>query len=457
MTASTAAFAGDPARKKQPVGLFLLFGVEMWERFSYYGMRALLVLFLIDTGTGGWGWPKENASRLYAWYTGLVYLTPVIGGYLADRFIGTHRSLIIGGAIIAAGHFCLALQSQALFIVGLGLIVIGTGFFKSNVSTIVGQLYQQGDARRDGGFTIFYMGINVGAFIGPLICGYLGESPRWGWHWGFGAAGVGMVLGLAMYIVFKRRFLGDIGEVPAAKRAAASHDATTAGPLGREERDRIYALLITAFFVIFFWLAYEQAGSSMNIFAQQRTDRMVMGNEIPASWFQSINPAVILIFAPLFAGLWIALAARGKEPSTPAKMAFGLLLLGGGFVFLVIGGRVSDGGAKASPLWITAAYVFHTLGELCLSPVGLSLVTKLAPLKLASLLMGVWYLANFAANLIGGYVAGAVEKVERGEVFRVFDGQADFFLMFVVSSVAAGVLLLGLTPKLRRMMHGRGG
>ncbi|HEV8320804.1 MAG TPA: peptide MFS transporter [Myxococcota bacterium] len=443
------------ARKKQPIGLFLLFGTEMWERFSYYGMRAILVLYLIDTKMGGAGWPKTYASRLYGWYTGLVYLTPLAGGYLADKFIGTHRSLIIGGLIIACGHFSLAMHSMPTFYAGLVLIILGTGFFKPNVSTMVGQLYTQGDPRRDAGFTIFYMGINLGAFLGTFICGYLGESPQWGWHYGFGAAGVGMVCGLAMYVLGKRKYLGAIGEVPMA-RAGGAAAAANAAPLTREERDRVAAIFITAFFVIFFWLAFEQAGSSMNIFAAERTARTFFGYTIPASWFQNINPLAILVFGPAFATMWVRLGARGKEPSTPVKMATGLLLLGGGFVFMVIGGRISDGGKLAGPIWLSLAYLFHTWGELCLSPVGLSLVTKLAPVKFASLLMGTWFLANFCANLAGGYVAALVEKVERGEVFRLLGGEADFFLMFVVSSVLAATVLLLLTPQLKKLMHGRG-
>ncbi len=455
-------FGETAVRMRQPPGLALLFFTEMWERFSYYGMRALLVLFLIaGAEEGGFGWSVPEASRLYGWYTGLVYLTPLLGGYLADRYLGTHRSLLIGGILIAMGHFSLALESAISFYTGLGLLIIGTGFFKPNVSTMVGQLYSTRDPRRDGGFTIFYMGINLGALIGPLVCGYLAQSGRFGWSYGFAAAGVGMLLGLLGYVIGKRRFLGDIGDQPLFTQ---SQRVSADAPLTREEQDRIAALFISAFFVVLFWLAFEQAGSSMTVFAQDRTDRAVPdwlgqwlgAGAFPAAWFQSVNPAFILLLAPVFSMLWQWLAARGQEPSTPFKMATGLVLLGGGFALLVAGAQISDQGVRVSPLWLAGAYLLHTCGELCLSPVGLSLVTRLAPLKFASLLMGTWFLANFFANLLSGYLAGTVEAVARGEVFRLLGGQADFYLIFVVSSLLGAVVLFLLAPFLKRLMHGRG-
>ena len=444
--------ATSSQRAAQPRGLYLLFLTEMWERFSYYGMRALLVLFLVaTTGNGGFGWSQESASRLYGWYTGLVYLTPLIGGWLADRFIGTHRSLLIGGAIIAAGHFSLALTgtNSAFFYAGLGLIIVGTGFFKPNVSTMVGQLYPPKDERRDAGFTIFYMGINLGALIGTLLCGYLGESAKWGWHYGFGAAGVGMVLGLVAYATLRARILGPLG-MAAASAERVRHAPV---PLTSLEKSRIAAIFIVAFFVIFFWAAFEQAGSSMNIFALENTRRLLFGMEIPASWFQSVNPAIILIGGPLMAALWPRLARMGREPSTPTKMALGLFFLAAGFVVLVFGALSTRGGQLASPLWLVAAYTLHTIGELCLSPVGLSLVTKLAPARFASLLMGTWFLANFFANLTGGYLAGAMAAIKSGSYFSVLGGAADFYLIFVVTSAMAGALLLALSPFLNRLMQ----
>ena len=436
--------------EKQPKGLYLLFGVEMWERFSYYGMRAMLVLFL-TSATGDFGWNKADASILYAWYTGLVYATGIIGGWMSDRFLGTHRAIIVGSVFIASGHFCLAVPGKTIFFVGLALIVIGTGFHKPIISTMVGQLYRQGDSRRDGGFTIFYMGINVGALIGPLVCGWL-RNTRLGWHAGFAAAAVGMVLGTSTYLVLKRRFLGSIGDVAPA-RAPKGDEA--AKPLTRDDRERVAAIVIMAFFNLFFWSAYEQAGSSMNFFAEERTQRVFLGFHIPAEWFQSINSAVLILSAPLFALLWTRLAKRGREPSTPVKFALSLVLVSIGFVFLVVAAKHSEGGVRVSPLYLVAAYAFHTWGELCLSPVGLSMVTKLAPARLASFMMGFWWFSFFCSDFLAGRLASTVEKVEKGHFFHLFGGQADFFFIFVVVPLVGAALLLALTPLLKRLMHGR--
>ncbi len=485
-----------------PRGLGLLFITEMWERFSYYGMRALLVLYLVNALQ----WQTADATSLYGTYTMLVYLTPLIGGYLADRFIGTHRSLVIGGFVIAAGHFVLAIPGMTAFYAGLGLVVIGTGFFKSNVSTMVGQLYSKGDSRRDAGFTLFYMGINLGAFLGPIICGYLAQSPSFGWHYGFAAAGVGRVLGLIGYMYGKRKYLGDIGDragalTPETRADEALHPvvedkstlngaigAVVGGALGwfigggisafvgavigaalaitvlgtqGEERKRVLALFIVAFFVVFFWAAYEQTGSSMALFADKFTDLQVGTFAIPSTWFQSVNPFVILLFAPIFATLWLRLGAMGKEPSTPLKMAVGLTFLGLGFLFMVIGGGRADSGIRVSPMWLVAAYTFHTFGELCLSPVGLSYVTKVAPVRFASLMMGVWFLANSAANKLAGFVAGftpmpgeapAAPMTGVGGYIQSLSGtNQGFFMIFVVSSLIASLLMFLCVPLLRRM------
>ena len=391
------------------------------ERFSYYGMRALLVIYLVSAiNKGGLGWTDASASHLYGWYTGLVYLTPIVGGWLADKFFGMHRSMVLGGLIIACGHFSLAMETQTSFYLGLGLIIAGTGFFKPCVSTMVGSLYGPGDTRRDSGFTIFYMGINLGALLGALVCGYLGESPDWGWRYGFGAAGVGMVAGLLVYTLLRPKYLKGVGLAPDRKALAASKRAGTAvahQPLTKTEKDGILAILILAVFVIFFWMAFEQAGSSMNLFALNHTNR-VLGwsilNEIPASWFQSVNPAIILLAGPVFAFIWLFLGARGKEPASVVKMGFGLLLLAGGFVFMVGGALQATGGQLAAPTWLIMAYMLQTFGELCLSPVGLSMVTKLSPPRYASLLMGTWFLSNFVANLLAGYLAGYMKQVEDG-------------------------------------------
>jgi proton-dependent oligopeptide transporter, POT family len=478
-----------------PRGLGLLFVVEMWERFSYYGMRAILVLYLVNA----LAWSDGDAARLYGSYTGLVYITPLIGGYLADRLLGTRRSLVIGGIIISLGHFALAFGPDPVtdgialhdmaalwpFYLGLGLVVIGTGFFKPNVSTMVGQIYRDGDTRRDAGFTIFYMGINLGAFLSPLICGWLGE--RVGWHYGFGAAGVGMVLGLIIYVWGRDRYLPGIGTIVrhdpsnAAAVGAESLEETRnwgaalvgaaigagavffggggaipmviasigtsaaamalAGTHG-EERKRVLALFIVIFFVIFFWMAFEQAGSSMNLFADRHTDRTFGTWEMPASWFQSLNPLFILLFAPVFAGIWTRLGSRGREPSTPLKMVMGLTLLGMGFIFLVVAGGRVDGGVQVSFIWLTLAYLLHTWGELALSPVGLSYVTKVAPVKFASLLMGAWFLANAAANYLGGWLASQTENIP---------SQGQFFTIPVATSFGAALLFLLLVPTLKRL------
>ena len=438
---------------RQPPGLYLLFAVEMWERFSYYGMRAILVLFIADSARGGLGWSQSAASRFFGLYGFFAYALPVAGGYVADRFIGTQRAMIIGGLTIAAGHFCLAVPALPMFYLGLTLVVIGTGFFKPNVSTMVGQLFRQGDGRRDGAFTIFYMGVNVGAFFGQIVCGYFGESPRWGWHYAFGAAGVGMLFGLALHMRLKRKYLPGIGEAP--DRQAVAKAKLSAGPLTREERDRLTALLGIILLTIPFWMAFEQAGSSMNFFAAERTNRVVWGYTFPASWLQSVNSGVLILSAPLFAALWTALARRGREPSTPAKMSAAMVLLAGGFVFMVLGAERSDRGVLVSPWWLIGAYALHTFGELCLSPIGLSLVTKLSPLKFASLLMGLWFFATSISELLAGQLASITGKVARGELFHLFGGQADFYFIFVASSALAAVALAVFAPWLRRRMHGR--
>jgi POT family proton-dependent oligopeptide transporter len=470
----TAAEASPIAalETRQPRGLYTLFLTEMWERFSFYGMKAQLVLYLITvTSAGGLNWTEKQAGNLMAWYAGMVYLTPMIGGYLADRVLGTHRCLIIGGTIIALGHFTLLFESMPTLYAGLALVVIGTGFFKSNVSTMVGQLYRQGDARRNAGFTIFYIGINTGAFLAPLVCGWLqvfiGQryGASLGWRAGFAAAGVGMVFGLTQYLIGRPRHLAGIGDPPKPRPPGA---ASIHPPLTHQERQRIAAIFIIAFFVIFFFSAFEQSGTSMAFFAENRTNRAlpswlawVVGGsaaggspQFPAAWFQSINPLLILVLAPLFATMWVRLARLRKEPSTPVKMGVGLITLGAGFVFMVLAGRFSDQGLRAAPVWLAATLLVHTCGELCLSPVGLSLVTKLAPLKFASLLMSVWFLAAFAGNFIAGKAASEIGRFTPEYGFFLH-GQADFYLIFTIAPIIAGIALLALAPKLSRMMHGR--
>jgi proton-dependent oligopeptide transporter, POT family len=431
----------------------VLFFTELWERFAYYGMRSLLILYLIDTTTGGRAWSQERASRLYGWFIGLTYLTPVAGGWLADRFIGTNRSLLVGGVVLTFGHLCLALGAGLSFYLGLLLVVVGTGFFKPNVHTMVGQLYPAGAPGRDSGFTLYYMGINLGAFFGPLVCAWL--AARHGWSYGFAAAGGAMAVGVAFYAGARGKSLRGVGRPPRESAPAAGPPVHSA--LTPAERRRIMAIGLITIFVVVFWLAFEQVGSSLNVFAAHRTDRtagaglawLVPNGEIPAAWFQSINPFFVLVLAPVVAGVWQRLGNRA--PSSPAKMALGLILLGLAYTIMVVAAGHSDQGSPVSPWALVAFYLIYTLGELCFLPVGISFVSQTAPARLASMLMGIWLTANFVANLIGGYLAGMVLRIERGEVFRVLGGEADFFLIFVVLCLVAGFLLALLVPTLRRL------
>ncbi len=400
------------------------------------------------------GWTQEGASRLYGWFTGLAYLTPVVGGWLADRYLGTHRSLVMGGALLTVGYFTLALGQTLSLYLGLGLIILGTGLFKPNGYTLVGQLYGPGDPRRDSGFTFYYMAINVGALLGPLVCASLAADPRYGWTYGFGAAGAAMLAGLIFYLWAGARWLRGIGRSPAQQASGGALKA----PLTAAERQRILAIAIITVFVVFFWLAFEQVGSSLNVFAAHRTDRVVPGwaawfipgGEIPAAWFQAINPFFILLLAPLAAGLWRRLGARA--PSTPAKMALGLVLLGFAYLVMVAGATQGDAGARVSPWFLVGFYLIFSCGELCFLPVGISFVSQTAPARFASMLMGAWLTANFFASLAGGYLAGMVQRIERGELFTILGGQADFFLIFVASCWIAGSLLALLVPTLRRLL-----
>ena len=432
-----------------PKGLYLLFATEMWERFSYYGMRALLVLSLVagvEAANPGFGWTQSEALKLYGLFTGFVYFTPLIGGWLADNYLGQRKSVIIGGLVMAAGQFTLASAipgNLQLFYIGLVLLVIGNGFFKPNISTMVGDLYEEGDARRDGAFTIFYMGINLGAFFAPLVCSTLGEDPTWGWKAGYAAAGVGMILSVIIQLAFSNRYLADIGKVPAAHRAMAISGGRK-DPLTPDEVDRLRVIFMLFVFVVLFWAAFEQAGGLMNLYASEKTDRMVGAFEMPAGWFQSLNPLFIVVLAPIFSAVWGRLGAIGRNPATPRKMVLGLVLTGIGFLFMVFAALESEGGAKASMMWLVLAYLFHTMGELCISPVGLSMVTKLAPLRLASLMMGVWFLINFVANWLAGIIGSYAETL--GEL-AIFGGLAITLFVFAV-------VLWAISGMLVRWMHG---
>jgi proton-dependent oligopeptide transporter, POT family len=466
--------------KQHPKGLYVLFFTEMWERFSYYGMRAILALYMIKALL----YQEAFASSIYGYYTGLVYLTPLLGGYVADRYWGNRRSIIFGGILMAIGQFALTISGylygasdgtphsgflfspqEIMFLVGLFFLVVGNGFFKPNISTMVGSLYPEGDSRRDSAFTIFYMGINLGALLAPFIAGGLGDTgdPS-DFKYGFLAAGIGMILGLIIFYWGKNKHLltpdgQPVGMVP-PKRLKRDKDSLEQKPLTTIEKQRIAVIFILAFFVIFFWAAFEQAGVSLTFFADQVTDRYVgfLDWTIPASWFQSINPIAIVLFAPLFAMLWTKLGDNGKEPSSPLKMAFGLLLLSVGFlVLLPAAGRV-DGGSTVSPMWLVGAYLLHTFGELCLSPIGLSMVTKLSPARFASLLMGVWFLANAAANWLAGMLSTLYPAPGRTDYASLFGFTIDtfqsFFLIFVIMASVAAFILFFLTGWLKKKMHG---
>ena len=424
-----------------PRGLGVLFAAEMWERFSYYGMRAILVLYMVHV----LGYADARALGVYALYVGLVWVTPLPGGWLADRVFGTRRAIVIGGSVIAAGHFVLAIPAAWSFYPGLALVVIGTGLFKPNASTMVGQLYQPGDRRRDAGYTIFYMGINFGSFFAPFVCGYLGQKVNW--HYGFGAAGVGMVLGLISYLALRDKYLPGIGLAPAPRSATTAADRA---PLTRDEWKRILAIWIVFIFAAAFWISYEQAGGSLNIFADRYINLRMGSFSIPSSWFQAAQPLYVIVFAGVFASIWQWLGQRGREPSTAMKMVIALLLVGASFGFMIIAGRQVDACTAAhqancaivSPVWLMATYLVGVLGELCLSPVGLSYVSKVAPKRTVAFFMGVSFLpiaaGSYSGNKIAEWSAGIPSK-------------AELFTIFFVVSIAAGVLMLFCVPLLKRL------
>ncbi|WP_273429631.1 peptide MFS transporter [Chitinibacter tainanensis] len=452
--------------KAHPRGLYLLFATEMWERFSYYGNRALLTLFMLSALS----FDKHFTAALYGQYTGLVFLTPLIGGYIADRFWGNRRSIMVGGILMAAGQFSLFAAGSVyqqlnlaipLFYLGLGLIILGNGLFKPNISTMVGQLYSAQDQRKDAAYTIFYMGINLGSFMAPLICGTLGDTGNPAdFRWGFFAAGTGMLLSLLIFGLLQNRYLRDpeghaIGMAPAQR--SQTQTANHQEPLTRADYDRMLVIGVISFFVIFFWAAFEQAGVSLTFFANESLDREIMGWTVPTSWFQSLNPVFVLLFAPLLAQLWVKLAKHDREPASPTKMAYGLLLLAAGFLVIAQAVDQVGPGVKISLFWLVAMYWLHSMGELCLSPIGLSLVNKLAPAKFASLLMGVWFLSTAAANWFAGVLAGFYP--EAGKAAPSFLGWQihslnDFFMLFVIMSFTAGALLLLTTGQLQKRMHG---
>ena len=417
-----------------PRGLSTLFFTEMWERFSYYGMRGFLILYM----TKALGFTDQQAGLSYGNYVSTVWLTPILGGLIADRWLGHYRSVLIGGAIIALGHFTLALHALPFFYAGLTLIVIGTGLLKPNISTLVGSLYEKGDERRDAGFSIFYMGINLGAFLGPLIAGKLAEGVDW--HLGFACAGVGMVLGLVQYVLGRKRLQPAIERLAARPRPAAGASAE-AGLTGEDWR-RIAAVVVFFLFATLFWGAYEQAGSTLNLFADRYVRLEAFGIKLYASWFVSIQAGFVILLSPLFAWLWVKLGPR--QPSSPAKFALALAFVGLAFVLLIPAGALAQSGLKVSPLWLVGAYFIQELGELCLSPVGLSLVTKLSPVRLVGLLMGVFFLSNAAGNWLAGWSARFISTVP---LVTLFGATA------AVTLGASVVLFLLLRP-IRNLMGG---
>ncbi len=511
-----------------PVGLFVLFFTEMWERFSYYGMRALLVLYLtseITSENPGLGWSTKEASSLYGWYTMLVYITPIIGGIIADKLFGFRKAITTGAILMSLGHFALAFEPMPAFYLGLGLLIIGNGFFKPNISSMVGQLYPEGSTKKDSGYTIFYQGINVGAFLGSILCGYLGETI--GWHYGFGLAGIFMVIGMIQFQLSQKMF-GKIGLPPKIsddkefgnleenQDLIDSIEETKNKGLTKKERDRLIVVGVLAFFSIFFWAAFEQAGTSMTIAANDFTDRSLEGSgatifkvisslisflpviillvlfagtakvlgktfaagmsfmalsililtgitgymvydqfnsagaEVPTTWFQSLNALFIFTLAPLFSFIWASLAKTKINPNGPQKFAIGLLLLGIGFIPLVSGyaGLTDANGPKVSMIFLVLAYLLHTMGELSLSPVGLSYVSKLSPARLVGVMFGIWFFASAMGNMAAGSIAGFMEEIAEKSSL------SEFFSILVYVPIGAGILLFALSFPLKKLMHG---
>ena len=433
-----------------PRGLSTLFFTEMWERFSYYGMRAFLILYMTaPVAVGGLGFDVPRASSVYGTYTGSVWVTPILGGLVADRMLGAYRSVLLGGIVIALGHFTLALRALPFFYTGLALIVVGTGLLKPNATTLVGSLYDERDARRDAGFSIFYMGINLGAFIGPLLAGGLAQKVDW--HLGFACAGVGMTLGLIQYVLGRDRLRPAMERVASRMRAAAPLAGSPARAGGGAmlgftpvEWGRIAAVVVFFAFAALFWAAYEQAASTLNLFVDRYADRTVLGWTVPSSWFVAIQPLFVILLSGVFAWLWVRLGPR--EPSTPAKFSLGLLFAGLSFVLLLPAGAVAQrgGGVLVSSLWLVGAYFLQVVGELCLSPVGNSAVTKLAPPRIVGMMMGVWFLSIAAGNKLAGWVAGLSASVPLTTLFGALAG---------VTLGAAVALFLLLHP-VRRLMGG---
>ena len=490
-----------------PKGLFTLFTTEMWERFSYYGIRPLLTLFMAAALlNGGFGFERSQATAIVGIYGASVYLFTLPGGWIADRWLGLRKAILYGAILISLGHISIGVSAFAggkvAFFVGLILIVLGTGLLKPNISAIVGDLYPEGGSRRDAGFSIFYMGINIGAFLGFIVAGYLGEEV--GWHWGFGAAGVGMLLGLTTFVLLSDSTLGDIGSEP-TKNAdpdvqrrevnrvklvtfaglglialAVVLTATGAitldpqvvgtyltyiliaiailffgyififGGLDTNEMKRVGVIALLFVAAAIFWSAFEQAPTSLNLFAKDFTERTVGGWEIPATWFQSVNAIFIILLAPLFAALWEKLGSKGKDPSSPFKFSFGLLFAGVGFLIMIFAANIvvaGGGSVKVAAWWLIFSYFFQTLGELCLSPVGLSSMTKLSPRRYVGQMMGIWFLAASLGNLIAGLVGGQVDPEKLDQMPKLFTTTT---ITLIIAAVVLGLLAIPISKMMKK-------
>lgn len=442
-----------------PIGLAPLFFTELWERFSYYGMRSILILYLTSTAAqGGLGFDVKKASSIYGWYTMAVYLTALPGGWVADYLTGARLAVLIGGIIIAAGHFSMVFHSTSLVFLGMGLIAIGTGLLKPNISVMVGKLYGDRDPRRDAGFSIFYMGINVGALLAPLAVGFLakgetfkgflsasGQDPSNSWHWGFGAAGVGMVLGLIVYLLSRRTLAGIGDKVP--RGAKVSGSSAPAPSLTSSDWKRIAAILILFVFTILFWAAYEQKGASLNLFADKLVLTEIGGKSFPAPFLQSLTPLFVILLTPLFSLLWWVL--KDRQPSSPAKFTLGLLLIGTAYL-LMIPAAVLTAQGRVSFWWLVGLYFLEVCGEMCLSPVGLSMVTKLAPVRFVGLMMGGWFLATSLGNKLAGYLSGFFIANDPWRLRNLYGGIA-FGLL------GSAMLLALLLPTIKKLMGEKAG
>ncbi len=497
LVSAWVAFVIFTNRKMHPKVLFFLFMTELWERFSYYGMRALLVLYLTSTALkGGFGIDEKPAYGIYAAYGALVYLTPLLGGYLADRILGFRKAIIWGAILMAAGQFTLSTStgSTDILYAGLALLVIGNGFFKPNISSLIGRFYEQGDPRRDGAFTIFYMGINIGAFLTPLTCGTIGELE--GWNYGFLCAGIGMVVGLLIFLYTIKLglleghaepavnsiqtiagapapivvYLGTFLLIPIAAMLIYQNDIMDLllGVVGIsaisymlylsyqypvEERQRIWVIVVLLIFTAIFWTFFELAGSALSLFTERNVEKTILGQKFTTSNFQAVNAFFIMLFAPIFSVMWFKLAKSGWEPSAPVKFAIGLLMLGAGFLVLNLGKGAAVAGVMPA-VFLISLYLFHTLGELALSPVGLSLVTKLAPAKIVGFMMGFWFLSSAIAHQAGKWIASETVADKDATPVQTLDLALGVFNNVGFFALGSGVLLLALSPIIKKWMHG---